>query len=240
MEALGVGFNELDRTIGQGSGYTTRLVAGKKKRPDPAILEKIAQALGVTIGWIVSGEGDTPTPPPPPVSQVRETEVSNDVIDELLAQAWDPEVHGPADARVVGEALRSQAALLRGHVDPIDVVRAMLDTSAEARDKGKTIAAEDLPIAALGSTKLQLRSAKEKIAQMMADARAEGERLGVKGRSTPDPILLAQRERQFGIPPEAPVHSDGKPGVEFKAKQEDPEKEPQRPKGKPKKRAGGQ
>lgn len=37
METLGIGFNELDRAIGQGSGYTTRLVAGKKKRPDACL-----------------------------------------------------------------------------------------------------------------------------------------------------------------------------------------------------------
>lgn len=68
METLGIGFNELDRAIGQGSGYTTRLVAGKKKRPDPVILAKIAKELGVTTDWLSTGEGQSPdgTPPTPP------------------------------------------------------------------------------------------------------------------------------------------------------------------------------
>lgn len=68
MEKLGIGFNELDRAIGQSSGYTTRLVAGKKKRPDPVILSKIAKELGVTSDWLSTGEGDPAegTPPTPP------------------------------------------------------------------------------------------------------------------------------------------------------------------------------
>ncbi len=53
----GLGMNELDRRIGQPhGGYTTRLEAGEKKRPDPAVLNKIADALNVRLEWLLSGD----------------------------------------------------------------------------------------------------------------------------------------------------------------------------------------
>lgn len=184
------------------------ILARLRKNPDVSIENKtilaLAQGGKVSAAWLATGEGDpapglsADSPPPPPVSEVRETEVSNDVIDELLAQAWNSEEHGPADARVVGEALRSQAALLKGHVNPIDVVRAMLDTSADARGKGKAIAAEDLPLAALGTTKRKLSAAEAKIAYYMGQATLEAEAMGLPIPDGPHPAFLAAQKAAFG------------------------------------------
>ncbi|WP_394825010.1 helix-turn-helix domain-containing protein [Pendulispora albinea] len=57
LERAGIGYNQLDRAIGQSSGYTTRLVSGEKKRPDPTILARIANELGVSITWLIDGSG---------------------------------------------------------------------------------------------------------------------------------------------------------------------------------------
>lgn len=197
MEILRLGFNELDRAIGQTSGYTTRLVAGKKKRPDPTILGKIAQVLGVSVDWIVSGE-DTATPPVPPVSETR---VVEDAVNDLLNEAFNHDRHEPSDVLLVGEALRLQAPLLKSHVEPLDIVRALLDTAADARLKGKRLKAEELPVVALGTTKRQLVSAEERIAQFMAQGDLEAARLGVETRNTPHPLLVQQVDRMIGKKP---------------------------------------
>lgn len=198
--------SSLARAMGVHQSTVHRFLSGSA--PRMPVLIKLAKVAGLTLpqlfAWTpAQGVNQPPaepadSPPPSPVSEVRETEVSNDVIDELLAQAWDPEEHGPADARVVGEALRSQAALLRGHVDRVEVVRALLDTSADARSKGKVLTAEELPMVALGTTKRKLTAAEAKIAYYMSQATLEAEAMGLPIPDGPHPAFLAAQKAAFG------------------------------------------
>lgn len=165
--------------------------------------QALARAGNVRTLWLLSGQGPrepfegeaVESPVPPPASETR---LSGDAINDVLNEAWDSTRHVPSDALLVGEALRSQAALLKGHVSPLDIVRALLDTAADARQKGKVISAEDLPLAALGSTKRQLASAEEKIARMLAGAALDAEAMGLYVPPGGHPLLLAEQKRAFG------------------------------------------
>lgn len=137
------------------------------------------------------------SPAPPPVSETR---VIDDRVKELLDEAWDSEEYEPSDALLVGEVLSANAALVRPDVEPVDLVRALLDTAAEARAKGKKISAQDLPAIALVSTKRQLLDAERRLQEFLARAKAEAEMLGVETRNTPHPALLRAREKMHGIP----------------------------------------
>lgn len=184
-------------------------ILNKRQSPDIEVstLEKLAQAGDVRLDWLRTHKGDPghyeaissapagASPVPPPVSETR---VIDDKIGELLNGAWDAEEHEPSDAVLVEKALKSQAALVRAHVEPIDVVRALLDTAADARVKGKKISAEDLPVIALGATKRQLLSAEERIKQLMLKADEEAAVLGVETRETPHPLLKQMRGRMLG------------------------------------------
>lgn len=55
LEEAGMGMNAADRAVDQGAGYTSRLASNKKKRPDPAILQRYADALGVRLEWLTTG-----------------------------------------------------------------------------------------------------------------------------------------------------------------------------------------
>lgn len=167
--------------------------------------QALARAGNVRTLWLLTGQGprepfeeggvDVPSPSPPPASHQR---VANDAISDLLSEAWDPKRHGPGDAILVGEALRSQAALLKGHVEPRDIVRALLDTSADARGKGKTLTAEELPMVALGTTKRKLTAAEAKIAYYMSQATLEAEAMGLPIPDGPHPAFLAAQKAAFG------------------------------------------
>lgn len=56
-EAAGLGSNELDRAIGQGSGYTSPLEAGTKASPNLEIVARAATAMKVSPAWLAFGEG---------------------------------------------------------------------------------------------------------------------------------------------------------------------------------------
>jgi transcriptional regulator with XRE-family HTH domain len=56
-EKAGLGMNELDRAIGQGSGYTSPLEKGEKASPDYRIIADIAKILTVRLEWILTGTG---------------------------------------------------------------------------------------------------------------------------------------------------------------------------------------
>lgn len=56
-EAAGLRMNELDRLIGQRSGYTTRLEKGEKLEPAVGIVAAAAREMRVSLAWLVDGEG---------------------------------------------------------------------------------------------------------------------------------------------------------------------------------------
>ncbi|HEU4410181.1 MAG TPA: helix-turn-helix transcriptional regulator, partial [Polyangiaceae bacterium] len=54
--ARGRGVNELDRLIGSKQGYVSRLESSDRE-PRADTLRKLAQALGVSLEWLATGEG---------------------------------------------------------------------------------------------------------------------------------------------------------------------------------------
>jgi transcriptional regulator with XRE-family HTH domain len=58
MQKRSLDTNELDRLAGLGSGYTSRLLNLRKKRPGPRTLAALASALRVDYRWLVTGVGE--------------------------------------------------------------------------------------------------------------------------------------------------------------------------------------
>lgn len=107
-----MGFNELDRAIGQGSGYTTRLVAGKKKRPDPTILHKMAEALGVHYEWLVTGQGD-PGPSGPASSAPRPKDRGDHWFPDHIEDWFAEVLQSLGDRRYTGPQVRAAKVFIR-------------------------------------------------------------------------------------------------------------------------------
>lgn len=59
--AAGISARELDRLAGLAEGHTALLEAGKKNGLEMRTATKLVRALGVTLDWLVMGEGDVPT-----------------------------------------------------------------------------------------------------------------------------------------------------------------------------------
>ena len=57
---LDISARELDRRAGLTEGHTSLMESGKRERLEAATAAKLAQALGVTLDWLVIGEGDGP------------------------------------------------------------------------------------------------------------------------------------------------------------------------------------
>lgn len=57
----GVPRRELDRLARLGEGHTTMIVLGKRKSVEAATASALASVLGVSLDWLVNGEGDPPS-----------------------------------------------------------------------------------------------------------------------------------------------------------------------------------
>ncbi len=92
LKERGIGVNELDRAVGQKSGYTTRLVRGKKPVPDTDIIRRMAEYLHVSFFWLAFGQGPRDAAAPPDTSteqQLLEASLSGSVPIEVVRQV-DP------------------------------------------------------------------------------------------------------------------------------------------------------
>lgn len=145
MTEAGVNQNQLATRTGLTPGYLSNLFKRNPRRIDSEIAGKIAAALGVTPSWVLTGAepraSNDASPMAPPVSGEHTTD---EAADQLIAAAFDPQVHEYADAIPVRAALKVAALLLRSDIDPVDYVRRMLDTVAKRRRDGKTIAPDTL------------------------------------------------------------------------------------------------
>lgn len=52
---------ELDRLAHIAEGYTSLLESGYRKMPGARIALRLAEALGVSVEWLVNGDGDEPS-----------------------------------------------------------------------------------------------------------------------------------------------------------------------------------
>lgn len=108
LEERNIGMNELDRVIGQTSGWTTRLLGGTKPRPDMTLIFGIAQHLRINFQWLAFGLGDPALP----------AGTSGTVEEEMLRMSLDgvpkESVRPPPDPwqqamDVLGERISSAA-----------------------------------------------------------------------------------------------------------------------------------
>lgn len=107
MALRGLKKNELDRKIGQGSGYTTRLARNLKKRPDPDILRRVADELKVSFEWLVFGRGEMTDTTPTETGLSEMLRASLEGVEEpgpnnfeRAAMYWGPSVPKEALATV--------------------------------------------------------------------------------------------------------------------------------------------
>jgi len=57
----GLASRELDRLSGLAPGHSLTLEKGLRPGCSTHTVERLARALGCTVGWLASGEGDPPT-----------------------------------------------------------------------------------------------------------------------------------------------------------------------------------
>lgn len=206
LEQKGTGFNELDRAIGQGSGYTTRLVAGKKKRPDPAILHKIAEVLGVGYEWLVTGKGEPggspvePTPPTPPTGSGPRVKLPGDRgdhwfpdwIEDLfnaLLQSLGKVLYTPEQVRAAKVFIRDATAKYEESGTPRMALGA-LEAARELDEAGKSpvppaifalLVEKNAP--ASEAERQRREEGKEFVKEMQEKARKDNLRHGIKPKS---------------------------------------------------------
>lgn len=200
MKARGLNQNQLAGKTGLTAGYLGKVQERNARKMNVENATLIANALGVPMLWLLTGEGEGPdvpvaSPAPPPISDVR---ITDDATDDIINAAFDPTRHKPSDLDSVTKALHITAMLLKDNVDPVDYVRRLLDAQAEARAKGRKIPPEQLPFAALGMTERLLRISQEKNAADTAEARAfiEREQLPALAPGEVHPEIKRAQERE--------------------------------------------
>jgi transcriptional regulator with XRE-family HTH domain len=57
----GLGNRELDRAAGISAGHSWLIENGQRPNPELKTITALANALGSSIGWLASGEGQEPT-----------------------------------------------------------------------------------------------------------------------------------------------------------------------------------
>lgn len=203
------------RSLSMAAGLTpshVEQIINKRQKPESietATIQKLAQAGGVQLTWLLTGQGprdlesaenandaSVPSPQAPPVS---DTFVSDDRIDALLDTGYVQGQHSQADARLVRSVLHRRNNLLSDNTSQADYVRKLLDTAAKCRASGRKVSPDELydmtfRIVAdeLAQTSRQLREAQAILDAMEAEAQAKAKELGVELRKdTPHPALLA-------------------------------------------------
>jgi transcriptional regulator with XRE-family HTH domain len=56
-----LGQRELDRLSGLGMGHVSMIESGRRPNIEGATAVKLARVLGVSVDWLLTGEGDEPT-----------------------------------------------------------------------------------------------------------------------------------------------------------------------------------
>jgi transcriptional regulator with XRE-family HTH domain len=77
-EAAGFGMNELDRLIGQRSGYTSRVEADGKPEITMYVVDRAARVLGVRLDWLATGDG--------PRERDHEPTIEPDQVNDTIAR----------------------------------------------------------------------------------------------------------------------------------------------------------
>lgn len=57
----GLGQRELDRLSTLGMGHVSMIESGRRPNIEGATAVKLARVLGVSVDWLLTGEGDDPT-----------------------------------------------------------------------------------------------------------------------------------------------------------------------------------
>lgn len=80
-EQRGLGCNEVDRAIGQGSGYTSPLERGEKARPAVDVLLQIAKVLDVRPAWLFFDDGPMRDEP-----KLKRLEEARDTLEDWIEE----------------------------------------------------------------------------------------------------------------------------------------------------------
>lgn len=213
LTARGWSQNRLEREAKLSRGHVNRIIHGKGARAAPETLVTIARVLGIDHDWLTTGRGSmfsSGEPAALPVSPASETRVTLDAVADLVNSAYDPTVHLPSDAMLVGEALQIAATFRRAHVDPTAYVRRLLDAAARERQRGRKVAPADLPTVALGVIGEQLDESDERVKRLREEIARAYDWMRGHGIPTPEEddeaATLAQQKASVE-PPRRPESS---------------------------------
>lgn len=138
LEKKGIKYNQLDHLLGQKStGYTSRLVAGQKTRPDPGILRQIASLLDTSVDYLVGSEEGAAAPARVEGRRAAREDVErvdgwfHEALQELGGRRYSRE-----QVRDAREFLLSGAPLLGDREEPRSFVLGALEAARELSEQG--------------------------------------------------------------------------------------------------------
>lgn len=177
MAARGVNANQLAILSKKAPSYFSTAFKRNTRTVTLDVAEPIADALGVRVAWLMSGDGPmdsdaagSPSPAAPPVSDAYTTTTA---ADQVIAAAFDPTRHEYLDTVPVREALTSGAQLAK-ELDATEYTRRLLDTAARLRRKGQPVSGRDLHAATVQAAFEESRELRAQLAmrdQVLAEAR---------------------------------------------------------------------
>lgn len=133
-EMRGLSMNELDRQIGQSSGFSTRVESGEKPGITMAIVAKAAEVLAVSLEWLVNGTGSATDGAA--LSQPKVTDDEARVVPQIRAVAEaTKDSHGFTDQEVL-----AASGLARGFSGVQLTEKSALEWLFEARESGSRVA----------------------------------------------------------------------------------------------------
>ncbi len=194
MAARGVNANQLAILSKKAPSYFSTAFKRNTRTVTQEVAEPIAEALGVRVAWLMSGDGPmdsdarAESPAPPPISDVHTTSAA---ADQLIATAFDPTCHEYLDTVPVREALGIGAPLMRD-LDPTEYVRHLLDTAARHRRKGQVVTGKDLHGTAVRDAFEETRALRQQLAERDAIIREAHEFMRANGI---DPNLAGKAPR---------------------------------------------
>ena len=152
-------------------------------------IAKLAHASGVSLGWLITGNGspddapDTASPSNPVAEPEPRPAVGGSSLERALGEAFDPKRHTVTDLRSVQDALGATHRWERTEADLVAAARTWLNAAAALRREGEPVTAVALlDRVTFGKTARARELAAEREARENAEGDDEAEELGLKRR----------------------------------------------------------
>lgn len=152
MAMAHAGFNQkvLEERAGLTRGYLSRVLKGDRSRVDAGRISKLAEACGVDLRWLSTGEGEMlGQKSEETVETVEKTEredvdAGDNAFERAMAEAFRQGKFELVDLDAVRRVLRQGATMLRDEAELVSAARQWLRAAAGLRRAGRQVTVETL------------------------------------------------------------------------------------------------